>query len=76
MNYFAFLAILPPKAEAILPQRKHGAFLAFMLLAVLSLCSGPLLAMPVETALQQQVETELAQYLQQLGVKAQQQDIQ
>lgn len=76
MNYFAFLATLPPKAEAILPQRKHGPFLAFMLLAVLSLCSGPLLAMPVETALQQQVEAELGQYLQQLGVKAQQQDIQ
>lgn len=76
MNYFAFSAISPPKAEALLPQRKRDPFLAFMLLAVLSLCSGPVLAMPVETALQQQVEAELAQYLQQLGVKAQHQDIQ
>jgi len=76
MNYCSFSAQLPPKAEAILPQRKRGTFLTFTLLVLLWFCSGTVQAAPVEVALKKQVESELAQYLQQLGVKAQQQDIQ
>ena len=56
MNYFAFSAILPPKAEALLPQRKPHTFPAFWLLYLLWLLAGAVQAMPVETVLKQQVE--------------------
>lgn len=76
MNYSYLLPFPRPKAEALLPQRKRGPFLTLISLALLWLCSSKVEAMPVEAALKKQVESELAQYLQQLGVKAQQQDIQ
>ncbi len=76
MNYHYILSFLRPKAEALLPQRKRGPFLALISLALLWLCSSKVEAMPVEAALKKQVESELAQYLQQLGAKALQQDIQ
>ncbi|HEY9043998.1 MAG TPA: flagellar basal body P-ring formation chaperone FlgA [Rheinheimera sp.] len=76
MNYPTPSSLVRPKAEALLPQRKRGTFLAVTLMVLLWLSSGTVLAVPVETALKQQVESELTQYLQQLGVKAQRQDIQ
>ena len=76
MNYLAPSSLARPKAEALLPQRKRGTFLAVTLMVLLWLSSGTVLAVPVETALKKQVESELTQYLQQLGVKALQQDIQ
>ena len=76
MNYPTPSSLARPKAEALLPQRKRGTFLAVTLMVLLWLSSGTVLAVPVETALKKQVESELTQYLQQLGVKALQQDIQ
>ncbi|HEX5792950.1 MAG TPA: flagellar basal body P-ring formation chaperone FlgA [Rheinheimera sp.] len=76
MNCTIILSSKAVKAEALLPQRKPHTFPAFWLLYLLWLLTGAVQAMPVETALKQQVEAELQQYLQQLGAKARQQDIQ
>lgn len=65
------------KAEATLPQRKRGTFPALLLLPLLAWFStGAAAAAGIEQQLQQHIEQELAQYLHQLGVRAQQQEIQ
>lgn len=70
VNFFAYLA---SKAEALLPLRKQRNFLYAA--SLLFFPTALLAQSHIEQQIQQQVQREINQYLQQLGVRAQKQEI-
>jgi flagella basal body P-ring formation protein FlgA len=79
MNCHIKMPNLTPKAEVTLPQRKWAFFpAAGVRMVLLLLITWPLQAkqeLAPEQQLKQHIQQELQQYLNQLGVKARQQDI-
>ena len=72
ISYENSLRIFYAKAEAILPLRNC---LHFLLFALLGLSAQPVVAKSVEQQLHEQSSRELQRYLQQVGAKAQKQQI-